>query len=64
MSIRPQLIPASLSKKYAADVSALVDEVRQGFTNRLREDLVIRTVPDLEPVIEPPVPRAKDSELP
>ena len=45
-------------------MSALVDEVRQGFTSRLREDLVVRTVPDLDPVLEPPVPRARDAELP
>ncbi|XP_037071094.1 dynein heavy chain 12, axonemal-like [Pollicipes pollicipes] len=31
---------------------------------RLRRDLVARTVPDLKPVVEPPVPRAKDTELP
>ena len=59
-----QLIPAPLSRKYGAEVAALVDEVRQEFTCRLRQDLVVRTVPDLEPLIEPPVPRAKDAELP
>ncbi|XP_037071088.1 dynein heavy chain 12, axonemal-like [Pollicipes pollicipes] len=59
-----QLLPAPLTRKYGTEVAALVEEVRQGFTDRLRRDLVARTVPDLKPVVEPPVPRAKDTELP